>query len=251
MSAASRRRSAEVEPGVVPVANTNSSLANPPTTVISLNLGVVTQSNIEATGCVAALTAASWNPQAIFVGNTVNGSAVVTNVSSVADLFVGQAVSGAGIPGGATIIAITPSTITLSAVATATGVDVNLTVVPPNVSDTIQAKSFGKVATTGLASAGDVGDMVNVNLIATGNNAGSALPTLSVAGNLDATANNLTNIVVDNGRSVPSSSAARLARRTVNITAETAPNSAATSAAITTVQAAVVVEFDASMPSRW
>ena len=237
--------------GVVPGANTNSSLANPLSNVTSLSLGVVSQTNIEASGNVAALSAASWNTKATFTGNTVNGSAVVTNVSSVADLFVGQAVSGAGIPGGTTILAITPSTITLSANATATGVDVNLSVVPANASDTIQAKSFGTVATTGLTSVGDVGDMVNVNLIATGNNAGSAsltatgnkagnaLTTLSVAGNFDATLNNLTNIVVNNGN-IGSINAGRTVGLTarVNITAETSPNAAATSGAITTVQAA-------------
>jgi autotransporter-associated beta strand protein len=64
---------------------------------------------------------------AILIGqaSTTTGSPVIT-VPSTADLAVGMAVSGTGIPGGATVAAVTgPGTFTLSANATATGV-VNL-----------------------------------------------------------------------------------------------------------------------------
>lgn len=63
-------------------------------------------------------------------GNITNGSAVVTSVSSMTDLFVGAGVSGSGIPSGTTIVDIDTagSRITLSKNATATTTGVTLTV---------------------------------------------------------------------------------------------------------------------------
>jgi hypothetical protein len=62
------------------------------------------------------------------VGDTTNGSAVITGLSSVTVLKVGMSVSGPGIPSGATIQAINSSIqITLSANATATATGVTLT----------------------------------------------------------------------------------------------------------------------------
>jgi hypothetical protein len=64
----------------------------------------------------------------VTAGNTTNGSAAVTGISSTASLAVGMAVSGTGIPAGATVAEITSSTaVTLSAAATATGSAVSLT----------------------------------------------------------------------------------------------------------------------------
>lgn len=60
-------------------------------------------------------------------GNTTSGSATVADVASTAGLFVGQTVTGPGIPTGTTITAIGTSTITLSQNATATATGVTLT----------------------------------------------------------------------------------------------------------------------------
>jgi hypothetical protein len=210
-------------------------IANPLTNVTSLSLGVTALSDIDATGNIATLSSTSWNTQVAFTGNTVRGSSVISNVSDVADLLVGEIVTGAGIPANSAIIAITSSTITLNTAATATAAGVALTATPSNASDTVQVKSFGTVTTTGNTSIGDIGDMVNVNLIATGNNAGNALSTMTIAGNLDARVNNLTNLVFNNGN-VGAITVARTVGATgsVNITDDTS----ATSGAITTIQAA-------------
>ena len=63
-------------------------------------------------------------------GNITSGSAVVTSVSSMTDLFVGAGVTGSGVPSGTTIVDIDTagSRITLSKNATATTTGVTLTV---------------------------------------------------------------------------------------------------------------------------
>lgn len=63
-----------------------------------------------------------------FTGDTTSGSNTITNVSSIAGLFAGMPVFGAGIPGG-TVIASAPSgtTVPISHNATAPGVAVPLT----------------------------------------------------------------------------------------------------------------------------
>ena len=63
-------------------------------------------------------------------GNITSGSAVVTSVSSMTDLFVGSGVTGSGIPSGTTIVDIDTagSRITLSKNATATTTGVTLTI---------------------------------------------------------------------------------------------------------------------------
>jgi len=63
-------------------------------------------------------------------GNTTNTSTTITNIAStaVAFMFVGQAISGTGIPAGATIASIASTTsITISAAATATNTGITLT----------------------------------------------------------------------------------------------------------------------------
>lgn len=63
-------------------------------------------------------------------GSTTNTSTSVTSVSSFAGLYVGQSITGAGIPAATTIAAMNAGagTITLSAAATATAAGVSLTV---------------------------------------------------------------------------------------------------------------------------
>ncbi len=64
----------------------------------------------------------------VLTGNTTNGSAAITAIADTQTLYVGQSISGAGIPGGATIAAITSATaITISVAATATATGVSLT----------------------------------------------------------------------------------------------------------------------------
>jgi hypothetical protein len=60
-------------------------------------------------------------------GNVTSGSYTIVSMSSVAGLYVGQAVSGTGIPAGAVITAVGATTITVSAAATATNTGVALT----------------------------------------------------------------------------------------------------------------------------
>lgn len=65
-------------------------------------------------------TGASARDYSTVTGTTTNASATVTGLGSTRGLYVGQAISGAGVPGGATIASITSSTaITISAAATA------------------------------------------------------------------------------------------------------------------------------------
>jgi hypothetical protein len=65
-------------------------------------------------------------------GNTTSGGTAVTSVSSITGLVVGQPITGPGIPANTTIAAFSPSSITLSAnaTATATGVTFNITILP-------------------------------------------------------------------------------------------------------------------------
>ena len=63
-------------------------------------------------------------------GNTTSGSAVITNVSSMTDVFVGAGITGTGIPADTTIldIDVANTRITLSANATATNTGTTLTI---------------------------------------------------------------------------------------------------------------------------
>jgi hypothetical protein len=63
-------------------------------------------------------------------GNTTNGSAVITSVSSMTDVFVGAGITGTGIPANTTIldIDVANTRITLSANATATNTGTTLTI---------------------------------------------------------------------------------------------------------------------------
>src|SRR5205085_831508 len=88
------------------------------------NNGNINNQALRDTSSMATLTATS------FIGDTTNLSATVANVSSIAGLFVGQHLSGAGIPAGTTISSVGTTTITLSQAATATATGVTLTTTP-------------------------------------------------------------------------------------------------------------------------
>ena len=73
-------------------------------------------------------------PGIVFTGTLTNGSAVVTGVSSLSGLAIGQAVIGTGIPAGTTILSINgmTSALTLTANATASGSQtINAAAIPP------------------------------------------------------------------------------------------------------------------------
>jgi hypothetical protein len=88
---------------------------------------------------VTSSTAVTYNiyqvalpPQITFSGTTANLSTVVTTSASMA-LPAGSAISGTGIPGGATIASQVPFTsVTLSANATANATNVFTVTTPPN-----------------------------------------------------------------------------------------------------------------------
>jgi hypothetical protein len=68
----------------------------------------------------------SVGPGVTITGSTTTGSAVITNPSSTAGLAVGQAVSGAGIPAGSTILGLSPLTLSANATATASGITITV-----------------------------------------------------------------------------------------------------------------------------
>ncbi len=56
-----------------------------------------------------------------FTGTTATSSTSITSVSSTSSLYVGEAISGTGIPANATIASVTGTTVTISSAATANG----------------------------------------------------------------------------------------------------------------------------------
>ena len=80
------------------------------------NITAVTASSITMSANATASTPAQT---VLFTGIATSGSAVLTAVSSVAGLAVGQLIAGTGIPVGATIASITSTSVTMSAKATA------------------------------------------------------------------------------------------------------------------------------------
>lgn len=74
-----------------------------------------------------SLTLANAAQSFTLAGNTTNASAAISGLSSTASIRVGLAVSGSGIPAGATVSAVNSATaITLSAAATATATAASL-----------------------------------------------------------------------------------------------------------------------------
>ena len=72
-----------------------------------------------------------WDPNNYLtpIGNTVSGSNVITNVSPMQNLQIGQTIIGTGIPTGTTIIGVGVGALTLSANATANGTNTQFTIV--------------------------------------------------------------------------------------------------------------------------
>lgn len=79
-------------------------------------------------GCYYLTASAGNDSSPTFTATTVNGSPILTNVSSTTNVFVGQALSGAGIPAGARVQSIDSATqITMTAAATASAGPVTIT----------------------------------------------------------------------------------------------------------------------------
>lgn len=85
-------------------------------------------SNLYITTDVGIQVLMDTTPAFTITGDLTNGSNVVTNVSSTANLFVGKSVSATQLPVGTFIAEINNSTLTLSQDATATASGVTLTV---------------------------------------------------------------------------------------------------------------------------
>jgi FtsP/CotA-like multicopper oxidase with cupredoxin domain len=92
-------------------------------------------------------------------GDTVNGSATVSNLSSTTGLLTGMQVSGVGIPTDATIASVDDATtLTMSDVATADGTGVALTFATPCDHPSIAAQIPGPQVVV------DEGDVVTINV---------------------------------------------------------------------------------------
>ncbi|MBM3962576.1 MAG: hypothetical protein FJ306_11835, partial [Planctomycetes bacterium] len=87
-------------------------------------------STITNAGYVAAIASdlqGGWN----FVGTRTSGSPVITGVSNLGPVQVGDFLSGTGIPAGATVVSISGSDITMSANATSSGTTTGINAVGP------------------------------------------------------------------------------------------------------------------------
>lgn len=95
---------------------------------VAQNPQLMLQSSIPGQGGVIVIQTLA-NQAAAFTGDT-HTSTTVDSLSSLAGLAVGQAISGTGIPLGATIATVGASSITLSAAATASAATVPMTAYP-------------------------------------------------------------------------------------------------------------------------
>jgi FtsP/CotA-like multicopper oxidase with cupredoxin domain len=92
-------------------------------------------------------------------GDTVNGSATVSNLSTTTGLLTGMQVSGVGIPTGATIVSVDDATtLTMSDFATADGTAVALTFATPCGHPSVAAQLPGPQVVV------DQGDVVTINV---------------------------------------------------------------------------------------
>jgi hypothetical protein len=99
------------------------------TNVTLTNMGTLAATSVRE----MLITLANTNDASIAPANTTNASAVITGMSTrdTQRVSTGMAVSGTGIPGGATVLSVQPGVgVTLSANATATGSLVALTFSP-------------------------------------------------------------------------------------------------------------------------
>lgn len=183
-----------------------------------------------------AATANTWNYQVTIPGTdltagvpqttatTTNGSTSIT-VASATNIGVGQSVSGAGIPAGTVVAAVSGTTITLSNAATATGASVPLTfgttmnLLPTagtlsfNPDGTLQSSTTSPIALTvpGLADSASIGNSGVVNWNLFDPNGSALLTQYGTASGVSATvqdgslAAQLTSVAIQNGGTVVAS----------------------------------------------
>lgn len=95
------------------------SLPDSNTDSVPVTATTTTDSNVLTAVARAALTP---------TGDTASGSAVISNVSSVAGIYPGAAITGAGIPANSTVELVGTNSLTISQNATATATGVTLTI---------------------------------------------------------------------------------------------------------------------------
>ncbi len=134
-------------------------------------------------------------------GNTSLGSNVIANISDTSKMFVGQSISGAGIPDGQVITSIDSSTqIRISENATANGSDVTLTI-----QYYAKTQTLTNLAVTNLVATNETGPdsgIFNPNVLFGTINGGLQISGCWV-GSLNAT--NIANIQIDNSETFFSS----------------------------------------------
>ncbi len=157
-------------------------LSQPATRTVAGATLVAIDTITQQRGAAAGTTFTANTKSSTVTGNTVSGSTSVTNVTGVANLLIGETVAGTGIPPGTTITAISGTTLTLSAAATATGTAVSLTAgstLLTNVSTLI-----------GLA----VGQTITGPGIPTGTTITAITPSFSLTGNTTRGSTSITNV---------------------------------------------------------
>lgn len=112
--------------GNAPVVSTGNANAIAETTATA---GQANYNNAPTVGSKQIVGLYLFAANAAFTGDTTNGSAVLRNCSSLADIALGATIAGAGIPGATTVSAIdrTNGLVTMSANATATAATVAVT----------------------------------------------------------------------------------------------------------------------------
>jgi sugar lactone lactonase YvrE len=111
----------------------------------------------------------------VLTGNTTNGSTTISAVSTTTGLYIGDPVTGSGLAAGTTVSAISNTTITLSAAATASATGVTFTA-----ATTITLSTAATAAGTGVAiAAGEAADNYSIS-VGTTVARGIGIPTGSV-----------------------------------------------------------------------
>jgi hypothetical protein len=159
-----------------------------------------TITSVEAVSALATVVAISQNATATltpasFKGTTTSASNVLTAVSSVAGLAVGQALLGTGIPANTVITAVGTNTVTMSANATAAGTAVTITTatnfVCPIIFNALATSGSNLLTNVQVAAGGSVsGLVVGQPISGTGIPAGTVITVLGTAAPFTVTMSN-------------------------------------------------------------
>jgi len=159
-----------------------------------------TITSVEAVSALATIVALSQNATATltpasFKGTTTSASNVLTAVSSVAGLAVGQALLGTGIPANTVITAVGSNTVTMSANATAAGTAVTITTatnfVCPIIFNALATSGSNLLTNVQVSAGGSVsGLVVGQPISGTGIPAGTVITVLGTAAPFTVTMSN-------------------------------------------------------------